>query len=128
MKYSVSIFWSEKRQKFVALVPEFANLHAFGDSQEQAAAQAALLLESLLEGLAEEGAAPPEPRLLPEHSGQVRLNLPKTLHTRLVLEAERQGVPLEAHITAILSREQGESDTLKKLEARVARLEETPGN
>lgn len=43
------------------------------------------------------------------------LHLPKSLHTELAMEAERQGVPLELLIVTRLSRECGASKTLRAL-------------
>ena len=124
-KYSANIYWSNDDECFVALIPGFSGLAAFGETKEEAAREIQVALELMLEGLQEEGIAPPEPRLLPEHSGQLRIRIPKSLHTDLAIEAERQGVSLNTHITSLLAREQGEFLAFRKIERKIDRIEST---
>ncbi len=60
----------------------------------------------VLELLIESAAKNKEPLPIPErkHSGNLRLRLPVSLHGRLALEAEREGVSLNQWIVSKLSR------------------------
>ena len=60
-RYSVIIRWSDKDCAFVARVPEFPNLYAFGDSQPEAKMQAFIALGGYLELFAEKNIPLPEP-------------------------------------------------------------------
>ena len=63
--YGVNIFWSEEDDCYVATFPDFPNLSAFGDTWEEAAADARIVLGMALEYLSERGIAPPRPTLNP---------------------------------------------------------------
>lgn len=105
-KYSLNIFWSDEDGCFVATIPEFPNLSAFGGTAEKAAKDAKLVLAMALESLARDGIPAPEPQkhLPQEYSGQVRLRMPKTLHAELAQTAEQEGVSLNTHMISLLSK------------------------
>lgn len=62
-KYAVNIFWSEEDDSFVATFPDFPNLSAFGDTWEEAIADARIVLDMALESMAEDGIEPPKPTM-----------------------------------------------------------------
>ncbi len=117
--YSLSIYWSADDAAFIALSPDFPGLSAFGGTPEDAAREATAALAAMLDSLREDGGDVPQPRLLPTHSGQLRIRIPKTLHTRLALEAERQGVSLNALIASFLERGQTQNDMLAAVRAEL---------
>ena len=94
LHYSASVEWSEDDDEFVALSPEFPGASGSGESPDAAIAQLQESITVLLAAYAAKGVAAPEPRLMEEFSGQVRLRMPKALHRQLAAEADRQGVSL----------------------------------
>lgn len=113
--YSMSIYWSNEDDAFIALSPEFPGLSAFGPSREEAVREAGEALAAMSESLLEDGETLPEPRLLPQHSGQLRIRIPKSLHTRLSLEAERQGISLNMLMAGFLEQGHARNDALQAM-------------
>ena len=64
--YAVNIFWDDDEGSFVATFPDFPLLSAFGDTWEEALADARVVLDMALEGMAEHGIAPPVPTRRPQ--------------------------------------------------------------
>lgn len=104
LHYSASVEWSEEDDEFVALCPEFSGASGSGDTPDEALAQLQESIAVLLETYEAQGITAPEPRVMEEFSGQVRLRLPKDLHRELVFAAERQGVSLNTLFVAYLSQ------------------------
>lgn len=123
-KYSMSIFWSEEDDSFIALSPDFPGLSAFGGSREDAAREAGEALAAMVDSLRDGKEVLPEPRLLPRHSGQLRIRIPKSLHTRLSLEAERQGVSLNTLIAGLLEQGQVRNEMLHPLRAEMEEIKD----
>ncbi len=107
LNYSININWSDKDGGFIATVPEFRNLSAFGKTYEEALEQAKIVLDGYIETYNEDNLSLPEPLDIPNFSGQIRLRLPKNLHQTLALDAERQGVSLNTYMIAQLSLNYG---------------------
>lgn len=106
-KYSIHIVWSNEDDCFVATIPEFPNLSAFGDTREETIGDAQQVLEMAIESLERDGISLPEPKNtspFQKHSGQVRLRMPKSLHNQLASVAEREGVSLNMHMVSLLSK------------------------
>jgi predicted RNase H-like HicB family nuclease len=61
MKYSFLLHWSDEDNGYIARCPEFPGLSAFGESVEQAIAEAQVALELMIETFQETGQALPEP-------------------------------------------------------------------
>jgi predicted RNase H-like HicB family nuclease len=87
-KYSINIFWSDQDAGYIAICPEFPGLSSFGDTPEEAMAEAQIALESFIEIYKEDGRPLPEPQAAREYSGQLRVRLPKSLHRQAALMAE----------------------------------------
>lgn len=115
-KYSLSIFWSDEDESFIALSPEFPGMSAFGDDREEALKEAMYAMQEMEDMAKEYGDAIPEARKLPNHSGQFRVRIPRSLHTVLVLEAERQGISLNALIQMYLTQGITQENDNKKIE------------
>lgn len=102
-KFSVVCQWSDEDEGYIALVPELRGLSAFGETATEALQELEIAKEAYLKVFEEDGCDLPEPRKLPEFSGQLRLRLPKWLHAELSREADREGVSLNTHIVSLLS-------------------------
>lgn len=61
LHYSLNIAWSEEDGAFVATSPELPGLSAFGDTPEEAAAEAQIAAQGFLEVMEADGDAIPEP-------------------------------------------------------------------
>lgn len=103
-KYSLSIFWSNEDDAFIALSPEFPGLSAFGESKEDALKEAEYAVTEMQKLAEEHGEKVPVAREFPSHSGQFRVRIPRSLHSALVLEAERQGVSLNSLVQTYLTQ------------------------
>jgi hypothetical protein len=63
----------------------------------------------------EDGCPLPEPRKLPEFSGQLRIRIPKSLHEELSRSAEREGISLNTYIVTLLSDQNRAAKIQKEL-------------
>lgn len=117
--YSIVIQYSEDDGGFIALVPELPGVSAFGETPELAAKEAEAATNAMIETYEHDGCHLPEPDRLKEFSGQLRIRIPKSLHTSLHLEAKREGVSLNSYINALLAK-RNES---KKTERHLAAIE-----
>ncbi len=61
-KYEVIIYWSDEDESFVAEVPELAGCMADGATQQEALANAEVVIQEWIETARELGRAIPEPR------------------------------------------------------------------
>ena len=107
--YSIRIMWSDEEGGYIATSPEFEDLSAFGATAQEAAAQLESVVRVAIATYRDSGWALPEPKRVHEHSGQLRVRLPKSLHGRLAEEAERDGVSLNTLIVTYLSLRTGEA-------------------
>ena len=107
--YSCRLLWSDEDGGYIATSPEFPDLSAFGAT----AAEAVAVLEALLKDAAgtyrDSGWSLPAPLRVREYSGQLRLRLPRSLHGRLVEEAELDGVSLNTLIVSWLAERAGQA-------------------
>jgi antitoxin HicB len=115
MKYSIDIVWSDEDSGYIATIPEFKNLSAFGETCEDALREAKIALEGYIEAYKEDGLPLPEPTKVQSYSGQLRLRMPRELHQRLSLEAMRQDVSLNTFMVYLLS---GNYSTYKEMHAK----------
>lgn len=100
-KYSVQLAWSDEDGGYIATVPEFDGLSAFGETPEEAVAEAQQAIEGFVEMCEDHGEPLPEPMKRTPYSGQLRLRMPKSMHARLAALAAAEGVSLN---TCILTR------------------------
>lgn len=120
LPYSASVYWSEEDEGFIATVPEFPGLSAFGETQEIAIAEAMLALKGVIKVFEEDGIELPKPHHLPDHSGQLRLRLPRSLHNALTQQADYEGVSLNTLIVTRLSHSEGRIEAQKLMEKILA--------
>ncbi len=101
--YAYTVIWSEEDEAFIGRVAEFRSLAAHGATQEKALREVRKVVELVLDELLESGEKIPEPISKQSFSGKLNLRMPKQLHRRLSLEAEREGISLNQWINAKLS-------------------------
>lgn len=101
--YSQHISWSPEDGMFVAVCPELDGLMALGETEEKAARELRTAIGLVLEDMESEGEPAPEPITHPSHSGQFRVRLPRTLHARLAVQADREGVSLNTLVCTLLA-------------------------
>jgi len=111
-KYCLKVHYSEEDEGYIALSPEFSGLSAFGETHIEAIEEAKIALQLFIENYNEEGKEPPQPNLIKEYSGQIRVRLPKSLHARLASKAEDEGVSLNTLMIQYLT--EGISTSSKK--------------
>jgi predicted RNase H-like HicB family nuclease len=99
--YQMVLLWSEEDQCYVVTLPAWQNARTHGATLEQAVRNAREVLEMLIESAIKHGEPVPPPDR--RFSGNLRLRLPVSLHARLVLEAEREGVSLNQWIVSKLA-------------------------
>src|SRR5262245_10689055 len=115
-RYSYQLQWSDEDNAYIASCLEFPGLLAHGDTPEEAIREAGVALKGVIEVYKESDLPLPEPQTRQEYSGQFRLRLPKSLHRRAALMAEREGVSLNAFTVAALAEKVGEEIAKKKAE------------
>jgi predicted RNase H-like HicB family nuclease len=64
MKYSFTLHWSDEDEGYIARCPEFPGLSAFGESPDEAIAEAQVALELMIETYQESDQSLPEPHKL----------------------------------------------------------------
>ena len=101
--FSIRIIWSDEDGGYIATSPEFEHLSALGATPQEAAAQLESVVRVAIETFRESGWPLPTPKRVHEHSGQLRVRLPRSLHGRLADEAGRDGVSLNTLIVNYLS-------------------------
>jgi antitoxin HicB len=115
-KHSVTIQWSEDDQVFIASVPEITGLNAFGETPEEAIKELNAAKELFLQVMKEDGESIPDPDLFVQHSGQLRIRIPRSLHASLSHEAKNEGVSLNTYISHLLSERNAFQKVKKELE------------
>jgi len=65
-KYSINLIWSDIDDSYVAIIPEFPGLSAFGETPEDAAREAKIAAEGFIKIYKEDGIEIPEPKKITE--------------------------------------------------------------
>ncbi len=102
-KYTYQIGWSQEDEQFVATVREFPSLSWLEDSRDEAEKGIVSLVEAVLVDLLESGEPIPQPLGMREFSGRFNIRISPSLHRKLVLEAENEGISLNALVTQKLA-------------------------
>lgn len=97
-KYQFNLVWSNRDNEYMVTCPEFPGLSAFGETAEEALAEAQIALELFIETYQGDGVLLPEPQTVPEYSGQLTLRLPKSLHGQAAKLAADDDVSLNQFI------------------------------
>ncbi len=118
--YSQFVAWSSEDRQYVATCPELGHLTALADTEEDAVHELKVAIDLVLEDMAESGEAPPARFELAAHSGQFRVRLPRTLHARLVWQAQVEGVSLNTLVCSLLSEASSQLTATGYLSSRFA--------
>jgi predicted RNase H-like HicB family nuclease len=121
LKYSISIRWSDEDGGFIAISPELPGLSAFGKNQSKALAELKVAAQAYLRALRKSGNPMPTEDKVVSHSGQLRLRMPKSLHSELAESARNETVSLNTYLVSLLSRRQAERATAMRIVERPGR-------
>jgi predicted RNase H-like HicB family nuclease len=102
LKYSININFSEEDNCYIATVPAFPGLSAFGDTPEKALEEAKIVLQGFIEVYQEDKRPIPEPDILSPYSGQLRVRMPKDLHAKLSKTAKAKNMSLNNYMIQLL--------------------------
>lgn len=64
-RYHINVFWSDRDESWVADVPDLKSCAAFGDTPEEAIAEARVAIRGWIEAAKANGLAIPQPRYRP---------------------------------------------------------------
>ena len=106
-RYSSIVRWSEEDEVFVAVVPELPGVSGFGDTADQAVAEAQIAAALAVGVLRADGHPVPAASCLATFSGQFRVRPPRGLHRALAEEAVTEGVSLNTLVVQRLSEGSG---------------------
>ena len=88
---------------WAARVVELPGCITQGDTFEELEAMVEDAMRLWIETALEDGLTVPEPRNEEEYSGKFIVRVPKSLHRRLVMQAEREGVSLNQFVSTTLA-------------------------
>jgi len=69
-KYSVNVSWSDEDDCYIALITKLPGLSVFGDTPEEAVAEAKIAAKGFIKVFKEDGCEIPRPHKLAARSGQ----------------------------------------------------------
>jgi antitoxin HicB len=90
--------------------PDLPGCHSDGDTPEHALANGRAAVLSYLKSCRKHGDPIPKPSSPVHSSGQFRVRMPKTLHARLVAEAEKEGVSLNMLVVSAAAQILGQRE------------------
>ena len=93
----------ESGSYYFATVQEFNGCMSHGDTYEEAFKNIQEAMELWIEGKLDGGFPVPKPIDESQYSGKFVLRVPKSLHARLAIEAEKEGVSLNQYALYRLS-------------------------
>ena len=94
----------ESGSYYFATVREFEGCMSHGDTYAEAFENIREAMEGWIETKLEKGFPVPQPADDSQYSGKFVLRIPKTLHARLAMEAEKEGVSLNQYALYRLSK------------------------
>ena len=99
LPYSVIVqhIKEENEDYFFSRIIELDGCHSHGSTQHESLDNLREAMEGYIEVKLEYGDPIPEPISTDSYSGKFLLRLPKTLHQRLALEADKEGVSLNQY-------------------------------
>jgi predicted HicB family RNase H-like nuclease len=116
-KYSIDLIWSDEDEGYVATIPEFPGLSAFGITPEEAVKEAKIAALGFIKIFKEDGCKLPDHETLKPFSGQLRVRIPKSLHASLSDEAKKEGISLNTYIVHLLSERNSFVKVVREIES-----------
>src|ERR1041385_8765993 len=111
-KYSITIFWSDEDDSYIAVIPEFPGVSAFGKSPEDAIAEVRVALQLYMDSYDDEALPLRKPHSRHLHSGEIGVRLPMGLLRVASLLAFGEGISLKSFIvTAVAEKIRGQRIT-----------------
>jgi len=117
LKYPVQIVECDEGGYFVK-IPDLPGCLSQGETVKEALKNIKEAKELWLETAFEDKAEIPLPADERDYSGKFIVRLPASLHERLALSAEREGVSLNQYVAVVLA----ENNALRNVERRIAQL------
>ncbi len=96
---------------FLIEYPDLPGCHSDGDTPERALVNGRDAVRSYLLSCRKHGDPIPKPSSPAQSSGQFRVRMPKSMHARLVAQAEREGVSLNMFVVAAAAQALGQRAT-----------------
>ena len=106
-KYSFNIAWSDEDRGYIVTCPAFPGLSAFGETEEEALAEAKSGLALFIEACKDKEIPLPEPQVAEGYSGQFRVRLPKSLHRQAAQLAATDGISLNQLVISAVEQRVG---------------------
>jgi len=101
--YGVELFIDEDGD-WLAHLTELPNVSAFGATMDRALEELGIAWELVKESYAESGETVPVAPFKRQYSGQFNVRIDRRVHRALAIEAERQGLTLNALVAQKLAR------------------------
>lgn len=102
-KYTYQVSWSEEDKEYVATVLEFPSLSWLAPDRQEAENGLVELVADVLEDMADNAETIPAPFGERAYSGKFNVRTSRSLHRRLVMEAQAEGVSLNTWINQKLA-------------------------
>ncbi|MEK7672748.1 MAG: toxin-antitoxin system HicB family antitoxin [Patescibacteria group bacterium] len=100
--YYVSNIGEKNDPAYMAIIPKFPKLHAFGDTLEELNDGVIAGIELELECLEKEGKTPPPPDKKSNFNGKILLRISPEIHSKLHYEAQAHDLSLNKYIESKL--------------------------
>ena len=104
--YTYRAEWSAEDGEYVGLCVEFPSLSWLAPSAPDAIAGIEKLVGEVVDDMAANGEAVPEPLIERRYNGKVFIRTSPDLHRRLTIEAAEQGVSVNQWVVQLLSSHQ----------------------
>jgi antitoxin HicB len=111
-KYPVEVFWSEKDEGYLAVVPDLAGCSAWGRTEAEAIREARDAIDAWLKAARNAKRPIPEPSRRGDdaaYSGKFLMRVPRRLHADMVRAAKAQGVSLNQYVLYLLTEKHVQS-------------------
>lgn len=102
-KYTYQVSWSEEDREYVATVLEFPSLSWLAPDRQEAENSLVALVADVLEDMEQTGEPVPTPLGTRSYSGKFNVRTSRSLHRRLVMAAEAEGISLNTLINQKLA-------------------------
>jgi len=102
LSYRIELIPDKQDGGYAAVIPDLPGCVSQGDNENEALKMIEEAKAAWIQATLEDGKPVPLPR--DAYSGKLNIRIPKTLHQRLTLESEREGISLNQEIVVALER------------------------